>query len=118
MNYERYSTIVTEAAYAVLKTTLETKLAALLPFLFAPPFNKVTQLLVGKLARFIVDESEMRIFFAYTDLRVNKEGRKFFEAAKNNVNVRNGDYDEELKKLTEKKLIDSARTFIKLRQSS
>lgn len=100
----------------MLNTTLQTKLAALLPFLFIPPFNKVTDLLISKLSRFIVEESEMRVFFAYTDLRVNKEGRAFFKAAQNNINVRNGDYDEETKKLTERKLIDSARTFIKLRQ--
>lgn len=114
MSYEKYSKIISEAAYALLKTSLMAKAVSFFPLLAKPPLYKIADYLIGKLAGIIVYETEMRVFFAYTDLRVNAQGRKFLAAVELNLKAQEGN-DEELKKISEAELIARAREFIKLR---
>jgi hypothetical protein len=114
MSYEKYSKIISQAAFTLLKTSLMAKAVSLVPFLSSKLLYKITEYIIDRVANFIIYKTEMRIFFAYTDLRVNAQGRKFLEAVEVNQEAREGN-DEELKARTEKLLIDSAREFIKLR---
>jgi hypothetical protein len=114
VDYEKYSAIVRDAAYSVIKTALITKAVSLFPPL--AKFNKLLDYVTGKIARFLVDETDMRIFFAYTDFRVSRQASSFITASELHHQIQldpNATLGE--KQRAEKILIDSFRTFAKLR---
>ena len=83
-----------------------------LPFLFLPIFNPISKYIINKVIVVLVEKTEVGLFFAYTYLRVDQQGRNFSDAAMNNHRVQlEGNEDE--KKQAESDLISSFRTFAK-----
>lgn len=82
-------------------------------FLAWGPLGPLVKYILSKIIKIAIYESEMAIFFLYTDIRVNAQGRAFYDSIEDNLNAQNGT-DEEAKKHAEKKLIDSFRELVKL----
>jgi hypothetical protein len=74
-----------DAIKAVIKkklvSALLSKLLLTLPFLSMPFLNPLAVILCEKIVGFLMEQAELRIFFAYSDFRTNAQGEKFTEAA-------------------------------------
>jgi len=114
VDYEKYSQIVRDAAHTVIKTALITKAVSLFPFLVK--LNKLLDLLAGKIATVIVDYTDMKVFFAYTDFRVNRQASSFMTASEIHHQLKEDpNATAEEKQRAEANLINSFRSFAKLR---
>ena len=114
MDYEKYSQIVRDAAYTVIKTALITKAVSLFPFL--AKFHKALDWLAGKVAKVIVDETDMRVFFLYTDFRVSRQASTFLTASEIHHQLQQDpNATSEEKQRAEDNLIRNFRAFAKLR---
>jgi len=82
-------------------------------FLSWGPLGPLLKIILEKIIEIILYETEMAIFFLYTDLRVNAQGRKFYDAIEANMEAQEGGNEED-KQRTEKELIDSFRELVKL----
>jgi len=82
-------------------------------FLAWGPLGPLVKYILGKVLKIAIYESEMAVFFLYTDIRVNAQGRKFYRDIEANLTAQNGE-DEEAKKNAEQNLIDSFRNLVKL----
>ena len=84
-----------------------------LPFLSWGPVGPLVQFLLKIVIKLAIYETDMSIFFLYTDVRVNAQGREFYQAAEDNMRVQKEGTEQE-KKDAEKFLIDSFRNLVKL----
>ena len=80
------------------------------PFLALPVVNPILGLIVGEILSIAIKESAIGIYFAYTDMRVGKQGQDFEAAALRNQAAQASGTKEE-KAAAEKALIDSLRAF-------
>lgn len=78
------------------------------------PVKTLVAFFVAKIVRYIVYETELAIFLAYTDVRVGAQGRAFSAAAFKNVEVQNNGTPEE-KAASEKELINLFTELAKFR---
>lgn len=113
MNYSQWVDIAKDAVYAIIKNNIVDFAVSRLPFLASGPFGLILNKLAATLARSIVDKGELAVFYKHADLRATREGRAFVEdAIKYRLELEGG--DGETIKMAEMRLINSARTFIKL----
>lgn len=105
VNNEREIILNSVKSFAIKKakeTAIKT-VAKKLPFLFFGPVGPLTSLIIEKVVEIVINETEVRAFFVYTDLRVNEQGRAFI---KNSLEYYNNRTLE-----NEKKCIDSFESF-------
>lgn len=94
----------------LIKSAVDASVAALIRnFTFLNFLCGPISLLLSKYFNFIFSQAEMLIIFKYIDLRVDNQGREFYNA----LNKYNSLTDEEKLK-NENALINSFRNFIKL----
>lgn len=67
-------------------------------FLAWGPFAPLVSYFAGELADFIAKDGEMRIFFVYTDLRVEKEGRDWLNAMADYQNAKQSGAQDEIER--------------------
>lgn len=113
-NHQEYVDALKKSAVSTGKKALISYLSKKLPFLFIPVIGPIVGLLLGKVVEILVQETEFAIFFVYTDMRVDAQGRAFSNAAMRNYHAQtNGTPEEKL--AAEKELIDKFRAFVILR---
>lgn len=104
MKREEYLKIVKETLIKTAKKSLMEAVIKRLPFLALPVLNPIFGAIAGKIIEIVINETELRVSYLYTDFRVNKEADEYIKMA-------NGYKDGTV---TEKDLIDSFRKFVKL----
>lgn len=93
---------------AVLKV-----LVSKIPWLAGSIINPILGFIVEKVLQVFIYEAETRIFFAYTDLRCDAQGRAFVEAVKQKQEILlNG--TEEQKREAEEKVKLAFKSLVKL----
>lgn len=113
-SHQEYVDAIKKSVVSTGKKVLIETVAKKLPFLFVPVIGPITSLILGKVVEVLFNETELAVFFGYIDLRVDKQGRDFYEAAIKNRNVQlNG--SPEAKAVSEKELIQKFRDFAILR---
>ena len=109
-----YTEAIVEAAYSIVKDSLVKQAIKSIPFLASGPLNTLLVMIASRIARFLVAQTELAIFFKYTDIRIAAQGRSFVEAAYALRDIRkDSTKTEEEKQDAEKKLISAFRTFAK-----
>ncbi len=87
-----------------------------IPWLFLPIFSPITNLIISKIVFILVEKTEVGLFFLYTDMRVDQQGRNFSDAVMNNHRLQlEGTEDE--KKQAEHELMVSFKTFASFNRS-
>lgn len=107
MSFDGYVESIKKAAVSLATKSALTYIYASLPFLKLPVISFITETIVKKIITAGIDSAEVAVFFKYTDLRVNKQGMAFVEAAQKH----NLEKDPELKKVLEKDLIEKFKAF-------
>lgn len=87
-----------------------TYLITRIPFLSLGPVNSLLALFLTKLIGIILDQTELSLFIGYIDIRTNKQGNDFIQAAINNQKIQQSGSVEEKKK-AEEELIEKFRLF-------
>ena len=78
---DQYIESLKSVAKSKAKTTLINLLITRFPFLAWGPLGFVVGLAVGKIVDMMIEETELRVFFLYTDFRVNQQAKEFSELA-------------------------------------
>jgi hypothetical protein len=113
LKHSEYINAIKKAAIDTGKKILVRKVAEKLPFLFLPILNPITKYVLEKIVELIINETEFAIFFQYTDMRVDREGREFSEAAMKNLKAQmSGDASQILQ--AEKELMEKFKNFVVL----
>jgi hypothetical protein len=111
--HAEYVEALKSSAISTGKKVLIGAVSKKLPFLFLPVLGPIVSFLLGKVVEILVQETEFAIYFKYIDLRVDKQGREFSEAAMRNFNAqKSGDADA--KAQSEKELIEKFKAFVVL----
>lgn len=114
MKHQEYVDAIKKSAVATGKKVLVEYFKKQLPFMFLPGLGPITGFVLEKAVEVLVRETEFGIFFQYIDLRVDKQGLDFSQAAIKNYRAQqSGDKDEIAK--AEKELIEKFRSFAILR---
>lgn len=114
MTRQEYIELIKNTAKkSILDSTLKI-LVGRFSFLAFGPANVLTVLILKKIIAIIVEETEMRLFFLYTDFRVSEQGRLFIERARSYEEIKKTG-SEDQKKLAEIELINAFRDLAKLR---
>lgn len=113
MKHSEYVEVIKKTATDLaVKLFLEVLLKEV-PFLFWGPFGPLTKAIVTKVVTIVYNKGEMAVFFKYIDMRVDKQGTNFSEAAiRNHIAQQSGTPDEKLK--AEADLIIAFKSFAKL----
>jgi hypothetical protein len=98
-----YLNTIKGLAYSSIKESLIKAIVAKLPFLGSSILNPILAYVVGKILTIIFEETEMRIFFAYTDFRIGRQGQEFSNAI---TLFKKGEINEQ-------EFINSFRTLVK-----
>lgn len=112
MNHQAYVDALVSGLETLIKDSLMQKLVSIAPIFASGPLRYIAGYFAGKIAGFLAKQSELRVFFTYTDIRSNVQGRAFLDAAIENRDAQLSD-DPERKKHAEKLLIDKFRRFAK-----
>jgi len=112
MNREVYVDLLKSTALDLGKRFVMQYLVAKIPFLALPIINPLAAFVVGYILKIAIRESEFAAFFLYIDLRTNKQGVAFVDAAAANRIAQETGTPEQ-KAVAEKALIDSFRAFAK-----
>lgn len=117
MTRDDYVSVIKDAFITLVTKGATAATIALWPVGFANPFmSGAIQRIWQFVVTFIANLGETMAFLWYVDIRVSEQGRAFFEDAKNNQETKlNPGSTKEERLHAETKLIDSARSFIKLR---
>lgn len=81
MTHQEYVDTLKSSALELGKKLVMQRLVAQLPFLATPFVHGLTLLLVGKVLEIAIRETEFGAFFLFIDVRVNRQGKDFAEAA-------------------------------------
>lgn len=101
------------AAASLGTNALYAALCAEVP-IFANPFlGFFAKQIISEALEFLLDKTEFGAFFIFIDLRVNQQGRAFYEAAVANQKAKLGGSPEE-KARAEKQLLESFRALVVL----
>lgn len=112
MDRDAYVDLLKSTALEIGKRFVMQYLLTKLPFLALPIINPIAGFVVGYILKIAIRESEFGLFFLYIDLRTNRQGVNFIEAAsKNRIAQVSGSPEQKAK--AEKELIDSFRQFAK-----
>ncbi len=107
--------IVTIFKAAFVRINTDLIMAALItkfPFFGLPVISSITRMLVSRVLQYGADEGELGAYFLYVNAYTKEQVKDFEKAAiKNQAAQESG--NDELKKQTEKELIDAARILIK-----
>ncbi len=103
------------SAVSVGTKLLVKEVAARLPFLFVPILNPLTTMVLERLVRLLVLQTEFAVFFKYIDMRVDAQGRDFSRAALNNYHTQREGTPEQ-KKEAEERLIKAFTAFVVLKR--
>ena len=109
--HQKYVDAILNAALVIAKKALIERAVLALPFLATGIPNKLLVMLVDKIASIVLKETEIRLFFAYTDFRVNRQATEFVRAVVLNQEAKT----QEDKAYAENQLIATFRDLIKLR---
>lgn len=113
MNRQEYIESLKASALAMGKEAVLKAIAAKVPFFVTPIINPITALIVQKILKIFINETEFAAFFLYIDTRTSHQGELFSQMAyKNYLAQRNGT-DEE-KRIAEQNLISAFRNFARL----
>lgn len=82
------------------------------PFLNIQPLNFITSQLIDMFVKYLADALELVSFYAYIDLRVDKQGKDYVNAKKKGLEIELTGTPEE-KKIAEQKIIDTFKLFAK-----
>lgn len=85
-------------------------LIAQLPFL--SPFRFIIDAIIERLVSFLVNKTELGLFFMYVDFRTNAQAKDFEQSAIRNYLARKWGNADEIK-LAEVELLESFRNFAK-----
>lgn len=112
-DYDDYIGGVKLAIISQVSAKLVSSLISYLPFLGWGPLAPVLGLLAKRLMEFIVNKTELSIFLAYVDMRVDDQASDFNEAVVINLQAqKNGSKEEQIR--AEENLKNKFRDFIKL----
>lgn len=92
-------------ASSIIKAKIIAWLVSKFIFLSWGPFGPLISHYAGKLAEYIAKDVEMRMFFIYTDLRVDSQGKDYLKAMAVFQKTKLSGNDEEIK---------NAETILKL----
>ena len=84
-----------------------------LTFLAWGPLGALTELALEKLLTFLINETELAAFFAYTDFRVSAQGRTYYDAILDNQAAQQNGSEND-KKRAETNLKNAFRELIRL----
>ena len=88
------------------------KITKAIPFLALGPMSALTSMAVEAILTIVVNETETGLFFIYTDMRVNSQGRDFSKAALHNFKMQQSGTKEQ-KDEAEKALITAFNKLVK-----
>ena len=106
MTRNEYVEILKKAAIKRITETLIKYCISKLPFLALPILNPIFTLVASKIVVAIAEETEMRVMFAYIDLRTDYQCEGFKEAAL--------EWEKDKSEKNEKILVDKLERFISL----
>lgn len=113
MKHSDYIEIAKELGKANLKSALIGVVVKHLPFFASGPFNYILVRVASALAKELVEQTEMRIFFKYVDFRTDSQAKDFEKAMiENHRAQKEGSEDDKIK--AEKALIFSLNKLITL----
>lgn len=113
MKFDDFVNILKEELLKSLVKSSTTWLVSKLPFLGWGPLAPILNLFLTKFLKFLIYESEMACYFLFVELRVNKQGKDFYNALEAKFKAIEGGNPDEIKK-TEKDAIDAFRNLVKL----
>lgn len=114
MKHSDYIEIAKGLGENILQKSIIKGVANAVPFLAAGPFNIILVKFATWLAGKIVNEAEMRIFFAFVDFRTDKQATEFEQAMLYNHHIQLTGTKEQ-KDEAEKKLSDALTRLVNLR---
>lgn len=104
MTRTEYIAIIRNALFVSVKSSILDFVKLKVKFLLWPIINPAFLFILDKLLNFILDETELRAAYIYTDFRTTQQGKDFLLLA---VAYQEG-------RASEKELIDSFRGLVKL----
>lgn len=107
MERSEYLEIIESVASKTIQKTLISIITKRFAFFAWGPAASLLSLVIEKIVALIIKETEMRVFFIHTDLRVSAQGKAFIDKA--------NAYQRDKNEVNEKALIDSFREFARLR---
>lgn len=111
IKHQDYVDAIKKSAISTGKKVLIQTVASKLPFLFVPVLGPIVSLALGKVVEILVEQTEFAIYFKYIDLRVDKQGRDFSQAAIRNLEAQKSGDKEEIVK-AEKELMEKFKSFV------
>lgn len=111
MGLQAYVDSLKASASSLAVNTAMTFLAAEAPWIKLPIIKQVVEYLVKRVTNAVIDSTEMGAFFLYTDIRVNKQGIAFEQAAYKNYIAQKEGTDEE-RTIAEAELMAAFKSFI------
>lgn len=112
MNRDQYVELIKSTAIDLGRRFVMSYLITRVPFLALPIINPIAAFVVGYILKIAIRETEMGAFYLFIDIRTNKQGIAFIEAAIKNQLAQKSGNQAEIKN-AEKELIDSFRSFVK-----
>lgn len=113
MKHSDYIEIAKELGKVNLKNALIGVVVKHIPFFASGPFNYILVKIATALAKELVEQAEMRIFFKYVDFRTDFQAREFEKAMiENHKAQKEGSEDDKIK--AEAKLISSLNKLVSL----
>lgn len=97
MNRDEYVSAIKEAFITLGAEAAKKYLVARIPLLAWPFFSPVSNILIRMVLEGAVKNGEAQAFFEYIDMRVGRQGGRFEEAAKKNLEVRKNGTKEEIR---------------------
>lgn len=94
------------------KMVLTAWLVSMVPFLATPPWSKALDIILEKILRKVADLLDKIAYFAYTDLRVTAQGKRYVNAKMNGYAIELNGTPEE-KKRAEDEIKEAFKDFAK-----
>ena len=113
MKHSDYIEIAKELGKVNLKNALIGVVVKNLPFFASGPFNYILIKIASALAREMVEQAEMRVFFKYIDMRTDSQAADFEKAMIENHKAQKEGTDEDKIK-AENKLVDALNRLVSL----
>ena len=115
---QEFVDVVKSGALTIIKKRLlhivTTKLLSWIPGKVLTAINPLLGLVVGFVAKELVEDSELLIFFLYVDFRTTRQGQKTYADMANNYKIQISGTKEQ-KELSENVLMASSRVLIGLK---
>ena len=80
MTRQENADLIVSQVSIIIKKKIVTWLTSKLLFLAWGPFGPLISYFAGRLAEAIAKDAEMRVFFLYTDLRTDSQGKSYLKA--------------------------------------